>query len=311
MPKKKTTNASAPYRELKAHNMRRYVELAGDASGWIFRGQRKSSWSLETSLERWTRDMPLLEAEGRVLYLFNRRAHQFRSRFDLPEDNDILGWLALLQHHGAPTRLLDWTTSPFVALYFALEGVEKDQTEPSAVWAIERQWLHQCAAKSLEAKAGSENAKKIALLAGSHSESFKSWIVDEGPQLVLPVDPYRQHDRVSSQQAVFLAPGSLTVSFETNLFADADQPRKHIFKIEVPTTGRARMLQYLRDVLNISHATLFPGLDGLASSLRHSVMELKDWNHHVLVDLLMGKSLNALAADSADSDDADAPSSTV
>jgi hypothetical protein len=54
--------------------------------------------------------------ESGLLRRFKRQAHHYIS--NPPEENDPLEWLALMQHYGAPTRLLDWTYSFFVALYF-------------------------------------------------------------------------------------------------------------------------------------------------------------------------------------------------
>ena len=50
----------------------------------------------------------------------------------VPEWEDDFQWLALMQHHGAPTRLLDFTWSPYVAAFLALERAVDD----AAVWAI-------------------------------------------------------------------------------------------------------------------------------------------------------------------------------
>lgn len=50
-----------------------------------------------------------------------------------PDDDDLLAWLCLMQHYSAPTRLLDWTESPFVACYFAYSSMRSDQTEPAAL----------------------------------------------------------------------------------------------------------------------------------------------------------------------------------
>src|SRR5216684_3693164 len=58
------------------------------------------------------------------------QAHLFLAH--VPDDADSFHWLALMQHHGAPTRLLDFTWSPYVAAFFALERATSD----AAIWAI-------------------------------------------------------------------------------------------------------------------------------------------------------------------------------
>ena len=62
--------------------------------------------------------------------MFKRKAHQFLAQ--PPDPDDDFQWLALMQHHGAPTRLLDFTWSPYVAAFFALERATSD----AAVWAL-------------------------------------------------------------------------------------------------------------------------------------------------------------------------------
>ena len=62
--------------------------------------------------------------EERILRIFKRKAHHFLSAGPLPDDD--FEWLALMQHHGAPTRLLDFTWSPYVAAFFALQRATGD-----------------------------------------------------------------------------------------------------------------------------------------------------------------------------------------
>jgi hypothetical protein len=83
---------------------------------WVFRGHEQESWRLRTSLERETFELPREVAEQRMLNEIQRRAHHFVSPVHIP--SNTVEWLALMQHHGAPTRLLDWTRSPFVCGVF-------------------------------------------------------------------------------------------------------------------------------------------------------------------------------------------------
>lgn len=94
-------------------------------AGWAFRGQENATWPLESSLTRYLKKFGVpstgwLAREKDSLHKFKRKAHLLLPR--TPEEGETLEWLALMQHHGAPTRLLDFTWSPYVAAFFALEG---------------------------------------------------------------------------------------------------------------------------------------------------------------------------------------------
>ncbi|HXP84859.1 MAG TPA: FRG domain-containing protein [Bryobacteraceae bacterium] len=126
---------------------------------WYFRGQRDSTWTLETTLRRTSKKViPPANGEPYPRYPCGRDANTIGTRIELillrafqaraskflqniPEPEDTLEWLALMRHWGLPTRLIDVTTSPYVALYFALvELLHADQDLPDgpkpAVWAI-------------------------------------------------------------------------------------------------------------------------------------------------------------------------------
>ena len=91
---------------------------------WVFRGVESAEYGLEPVLEREVMRlegdlsrMPLHET--RLLREFKRQYHQYSAA--LPTWKDDYRWLALLRHHFGPTRLLDFTYSFWVALYFAVE----------------------------------------------------------------------------------------------------------------------------------------------------------------------------------------------
>ena len=107
----------------RACNLAEFVAFISDECyepGWIFRGQRSASWGLVPGLYRQWRDGSTEQAhhhqlEERLLFRFKLEARPYLT---IEPDNDW-EWLALAQHHGLPTRFLDWTRSPLVALYFA------------------------------------------------------------------------------------------------------------------------------------------------------------------------------------------------
>ena len=242
---------------------------------WHFRGVLEN-WGLETALERAARDWrvpanDLPEIEKGLLREF-KRAYPPTENALAPDDDDTLGWFALMQHHGAPTRLLDWTYSPFVAAFFALDALLRrgDSRRRAAVWALSYKPLEQA-----ETVVPSAGLKKVFMEYSTTrgGAPFRAVFLEASPPITFAsiVNPYRLHQRLVLQQGVFLCPGNIQRPFEDNLLAlpgvlDSGNLRKFLLPYDVLSDA----FRGLR-AMNLSHATLFPGIDGFARSLRHRI----------------------------------------
>lgn len=233
------------------------------ATDWAFRGMPNFDWPLATSLERLEVGNLSNQAERSLLASFKRRAHHYLR--DLPDGHDNLEWLALMQHHGAPTRLLDWTRSPYVALFFAFEAAR----EPDgfcALWAIDLNWCRQRSRDVVEQRVSRNLNPQESL---GNAAVFNQVFLEATIEFVAPLQPFRMNERLTIQQGLFLCPGSAETPFMHNLKGlDTSQGvlRHSLHKLRVPRTLRAEVLKALAR-MNIGRATLFPGLDGFAQSL--------------------------------------------
>jgi hypothetical protein len=101
---------------------------------WLFRGQPDTRWDLLPSVHRGY-------SRQQERYLTNEFRVRARSRYSrCPDNDDYSGWLALMQHYGLPTRLLDWTYSPLVAAFFAVHPdyapPQADPQRDACIWAL-------------------------------------------------------------------------------------------------------------------------------------------------------------------------------
>lgn len=251
-----------------------------------FRGQPEASQVPSTSIDRAAERLQydrndIFTLEERMLREARRRARQYLPH--VPDEDDALGWLALLRHHGAPTRLLDFSKSFYVAVWFAIEGADGD----AAVWAVDLQRLREAAAARLH-----ERDPELSELPS------EGWAVanavlgrrDLGPGVVT-VEPFHLDERLAAQQGMFLVSLDPTHSFVDNLAAtfgverlafDApphdfrgsgdggDALAASIVEIVLP---RALHRPAREDLwrMNLTAASFFPGMDGFARSLLYYV----------------------------------------
>jgi aminoglycoside phosphotransferase len=110
-------------------------------SPYVFRGHENKDWNLTTTLERLIAPHTL-RRELALLRNFKKYAEN-----EVTKCESDWHWLSIAQHHGVPTRLLDWTYSPFVALHFATADIDQFHRD-GAVWAVDDRQVHELAPRT-------------------------------------------------------------------------------------------------------------------------------------------------------------------
>lgn len=246
---------------------------------FIYRGQ-KAAWPLSTSLERACKNLgssltDASELERRCVREFQRRAHHYVPA--VPGPSHKLEWFALMQHHGAPTRLLDWSYSLEIATFFALRDILDDPEADGAVWMMNDTW---CKTRALDLLGKVRKREDIEFLDRPieyKDEPRLTRILMSEPVVafLFPLSPFRLNERLTLQKGLFLITGDVSRTFEENLRAMEDCPlATNLMKFVLPGDCRAEIAEDLFD-LNVTDATLFPGLDGFARSLKMTLRFLE------------------------------------
>jgi len=263
------------------------LDLEPEFGGSVYRGHANASWELETSIRRTVLNNSVgymmdedqfAFVERMCLRTFRSRAHFYLNH--LPNNEDHVAWLAIMQHHGTPTRLLDFSFSLYVAAYFALINATTD----CCVWAISDNWLRsQGTDYALQFGVKPSNDLRFGELAAIYQAANSilgenNFDADEEatmPPTVLMLELDRQIPRLAIQQGLFLMPTNLKETFMLNLESMYNEDINKIApitKIVFPYKIRSYALMHLR-MMNITAETLFPGIDGFAASLiQHEII---------------------------------------
>lgn len=229
---------------------------------WAFRGQANAAWVLNNAIERTDFILHHHGIEAQFVAEFQRGARNYLTRDQTPEH--LIEWLALMQHHGAPTRLLDLTRSPFIAAYFAFEFSPVRDDHYVAVWCVNIAHLRDKALALLSQEFGDALKETQNLI---NEKLFELLFYQNNKSLVFPVEPFRMNRRYSLQQSIFVSTGTSEEPFMKQLhFLQADMP-KAVVKLEIPSRDKKQAMRELLK-MNLHRASLFPDLDGYALSLK-------------------------------------------
>ncbi len=206
---------------------------------WVFRGHSDASYNLIPSVGRGKHTSSTIEKYEKSLFQqFKREAGSYLDPLPVTDWE----WLAAAQHHGLPTRLLDWSYNPLTALYFAVKASDESDGELIALNAPLK-------------------APEIAI---NNSPFDVGIAMKYYPNIVSP--------RIRAQEGLFVICPDPELPLEKKL-----RKTWRIEKILVPAASKAR-LRYELYRLGVHESALFPDLDGLAARIKwhHAVQPLSD-----------------------------------
>ena len=232
-------------------------ELGLHRSDFAFRGRNDADDDLSTSLVRLGGDTATLE--GHLLRNFRKYAGLREVPVDSPWN-----WLALGQHHGLPTRLLDWTNSPYVAMHFATSRTDEYDRD-GAVWMVDYVGAHAHAPLQLREQLEREGANLFTTEMLAAVAADVDGLGALGDDFVVFVEPPSFDERIVNQYALFSLLSRPDASMDDWLGQHPDLGRRIVIPAELKWEVRDKL-----DQANVTERVLFPGLDGLTRALtRH------------------------------------------
>jgi hypothetical protein len=196
--------------------------------------------------------------EGPMLRTFQRYAQRESARGD-----SVWNWLALAQHHGLPTRLLDWTYSPYVALHFATQDTA-DFDHDGIILCVDYTQSVEFLPDTLRTILNEEDAYVFTadmLIRGAGSLAEFDRLAQ--PPFVAFFEPPSLDERIVNQYALFSLMSAPTARLDDWL----DQHPGLLRRITLPAAFKWEVRDKL-DQANITERVLFPGLDGLSRWLK-------------------------------------------
>lgn len=203
------------------------------------------------------------DSEQLIIEEFKRVAPSLYSKIPLEGNN--LDWLVLMQHYGAPTRLLDWTESILIALYFA---VKKSNESDGEMWVLYPLALNKKSAGFYALPLRNNAFLQYLVSEMNYPENKKTKLteqlqLDGIPKYPLAFYPTLNFTRMVVQSSVFTIHPKPQ---EENRIEDILESDKFLFRYIIPAKHKKKILEDL-NALNIKNHKLFPDLDHLAQDL--------------------------------------------
>ena len=228
--------------------------LSRHRSNYVFRGVTHPRLGLHTSLQTGRFE----EQERHLLTSFRKYALRSAVHGDW-----VWNWLSLAKHHGLPTRLLDWTYSPYVAMHFATYDI-RQYDQDAVIWCVDYRKMNELLPQPLRDVLREEDVNifttELLNRVATTLDEFDSLAEDD---FVVFFEPPSLDERIVNQFALFSLPSSETMSLGDLLHRREDTHRRIIIPAELKWEVRDKL-----DQANITERVLFPGLDGLSQWLK-------------------------------------------
>ena len=226
------------------------LRVDADGSTTWFRGHSKASWPLLPGIMR---ARPGL-TEQSALARFKQSAAMLMDRTPSSE----FDWTFLMQHYGVPTRLLDWTESPLVALFFAVDNYQKYRNADAAVWCLKPTTLNMNANISNPLE-----ANYIPSFEASELEPYATEKLMATNVALLPVATIatRNNPRIQAQM------GTFTIHHTKKVAIEAVGDGSHVTRYIIPNNARETIFKELK-LLGLNQFSLFPELTSVGLILR-------------------------------------------
>ena len=223
-------------------------------STYAFRGVFDSADDLRSTLVKGG----FADHEQHLLRNFRKYA-----RLDSVTYDSVLNWLALAQHHGLPTRLLDWTYSPLVAMHFATAMIDYEEVE-GAIWCVDYTKTSELLPSAMRRVLSDEGSSVFtAEMLLEVAPTLKDLDALKERPFVMFFEPPSLDDRIVNQFALFSMMSSPTAEMERWLESHPELYQR----ILLPPALKGEIRDKL-DQANITERVLFPGLDGLTRWLK-------------------------------------------
>lgn len=232
-------------------NFKKYISKLGNKK-FLYRGQ-KEAWRLRTSFHRTGRNDVQRFISEDIQILHKHLSARTKHVFNLENGNENGAFFNLVQHHGYPTPLLDWTYSPYVAAYFAYQNVTREDVN----------------------SATSKNKVRIFLFdQEAWKTDYKQHLHLSTANLHLSIGEFMaiENERMIPQQA---ASTVTNIDDIESYITVCEQARNKTFlqAFDLPLSERDKVLHELR-YMGITAGSMFPGLDGACEEFKNRHFDL-------------------------------------